>query len=278
MDGVEHKNLTMLCVHAHPDDEALFTAGVQAHYSRQGVRQVLITCTVGDLGFDPSGKGFRDDGYDADAVRETRAEELESSCSILGIDRAVQFGYHDSGMAGWDTNEDPKSFMNQAVTEVAQRIAAVIEQEQPQVVVTYAADGFYGHPDHIATHFATMEAIAMTHCVEKVYFVALAKTALARFIDLARGAGMTLPEWLDAGLVHGIDDDLVQTSIDCHDVVEAKHRALAAHRSQHDNDDLVAMPNDLFAAVFGTESFVRGVNTTDAPLPESDLFAGIRPE
>jgi LmbE family N-acetylglucosaminyl deacetylase len=267
--------LTMLCVHAHPDDEALFTAGIQAHYARRGVRQILITCTVGDLGFDPNGRGFEDEGFDVEAVRETRAAELAESCALLSIDRAIQLGYHDSGMAGWPTNERPIAFINQDRAEVARRILEVIEQERPQVVVTYAADGFYGHPDHIATHLATMEAVSAATCVQKVYFVALAKTELSGFIELAKAAGMVLPEWLESGLVVGIDDELVQTAVDCSDVVELKHRALAAHRSQFDNADLVDMPDELFDAVFSVESYVRGLDTTGSALPETDLFVGI---
>jgi LmbE family N-acetylglucosaminyl deacetylase len=58
----------MVCVHAHPDDEALFTAGVQAHYGRQGVRQVLITCTTGGLGFDAEGRSSIDHAHDAEIV------------------------------------------------------------------------------------------------------------------------------------------------------------------------------------------------------------------
>lgn len=267
--------LTMLCVHAHPDDEALFTAGIQAHYARRGIRQVLVTCTLGDLGFDPEGRGFDEPDYDAAAVIETRAAELAESCRILGIDRAIQLGYHDSGMDGWATNASPGAFINQDRDEVARRIAQIIEEEQPQVVVTYGPDGFYGHPDHVATNDVTMRAIAQSTGVEKVYYVALGKSVLAGFIDLARGAGLVLPEWLDDGLIPGVDDDEVGATIDCTDVVAQKHRALAAHRSQHDNADLVALPDDLFAAVFGTESYVRAVDTTGAPLPETDLFSGV---
>ena len=266
---------TMLCVHAHPDDEALFTGGVQAHYGDRGVRQVLITFTNGNLGIDPEGRFFTDEGHDAPSVVALRAEELAASCAILGIDRAVQLGYHDSGMAGWETNKAPDAFVNQDIAEVADRIAAVIADEKPHVVVTYAADGYYGHPDHIATHHATMEAVRRSEGVQKVYFIALAKTALAGFIELARGAGMALPEWLDRELVVGIDDELVGTIIDCSDAADRKQRALAAHRSQHDNQDLVAMPSDLFTAVFGTESYVRGLTTTNAPFLETDFFTGV---
>ncbi len=270
---------TLLCVHAHPDDEALFTAGIEAHYARRGVRQVLITCTVGQLGFDSDGIGCEDARHDPARVAAERVAELKSSCEILGIDRLEVLGYHDSGMAGWAQNEAPGAFVQQPIDEVAARIAAVIEEERPQVVVTYADDGFYGHPDHIHTHRATMAAVAATDgIVEKVYFVAMPKTAIEGFLALAEESGMDLPEWLDGELIFGTDDDLVQTIIDCGDVVGLKHQALAAHASQVDNADLVGMDDELFEAVFSVEMFVRGFDVTNAPLPETDLFAGTTAE
>ena len=266
---------TLLCVHAHPDDEALFTAGIEAHYARQGVRQVLVTCTVGQLGFDSDGIGSDDPRHDPARVAVERVAELETSCEILGIDRLEVLGFQDSGMAGWTENDAPGAFIQQPIDQVAARIAQVIEEERPQVVVTYAEDGFYGHPDHIHTHLATMAAVAATEgIVEKVYFVAMPKTAIEGFLELAKESGMDLPEWLDGELIFGTDDELVQTMIDCSDVVSLKHQALAAHASQVDNADLVGMDDDLFDAVFSVEMFVRGFDTTGSALPETDLFAG----
>jgi LmbE family N-acetylglucosaminyl deacetylase len=270
---------TLLCVHAHPDDEALFTAGIEAHYARRGVRQVLITCTVGQLGFDSDGVGCGDARHNPERVAAERVAELETSCEILGIDRLEVLGYRDSGMAGWAENQAPDAFVQQPVEVVAARIASVIEEERPQVVVTYADDGFYGHPDHIHAHRATMAAVAATEgIVEKVYFVAMPKTAIDGFVTLAQESGMELPEWLDGELIFGTDDDRVQTIIDCGDVVRLKHQALAAHASQVDNADLVGMEDDLFDAVFSVEMFVRGFDVTDAPLPETDLFVGTTAE
>ena len=266
---------TLLCVHAHPDDEALFTAGIEAHYAKRGVRQVLVTCTVGQLGFDSDGVGSDDPRHDPDRVAAERVVELQTSCDILGIDRLEVLGYRDSGMAGWAANDAPEAFVQQSIEEASARIAEVIKEERPQVVVTYASDGFYGHPDHIHTHRATMAAVAATEgIVEKVYFVAMPKTAIEGFLVLAKESGMELPEWLDGELIFGTEDDLVQTVVDCSDVVRLKHQALAAHASQVDNADLVGMDDELFDAVFSVEMFVRGFDTTGSPLPETDLFAG----
>jgi LmbE family N-acetylglucosaminyl deacetylase len=267
--------LTLLCVHAHPDDEALFTGGIEAHYADRGVRQVLVTCTNGALGFDGHGRGSREAGFDGGAVAATRAAELEASAAILGIDRLIQLGYADSGMAGWPENEHRDAFVNQPRDEVVARLVEILEQERPQVVVTYDANGFYGHPDHIAAHEVTVAAVEACGIPDKLYTVAIPESALAGFVELAEHGGMDLPDWIADGLVVGTPDDLVQTTIDCTDVVDRKHRALAAHATQTDNADLVAMEPELFDAIFGTEMFVRMLDRTGAPLPESDLFSGV---
>ena len=87
--------------------------------------------------------------------------------------------------------------------------------------------------------------------------------------------GMSLPAWLRLGLVEGVQDEHIETSVDCSDVIELKHRALRSHASQSDNDDLVALPKEVFAELFGTEIYLRGYDTTGSPLPETDLFAGV---
>jgi LmbE family N-acetylglucosaminyl deacetylase len=266
---------SLLCVHAHPDDEALFTAGVMARYAAAGVRSVLVTCTDGSLGFAPDGTGPLDPGHDRDVVTKARAVELEMSAALLGVDRLELLGYRDSGMVGWPQNDEPGAFIGQDVGEVAGRIAKVIAEERPQVVVTYDANGFYGHPDHIATHRATMAAVAASSGVQKVYFPAIPESMLAGFLDLAVGAGMVLPEWLEEP-DWGTPDELVQTEVDCTAWVRVKHAALAAHATQVDNADLVGMPDEVFDLVFGTERYVRALDTTATPLPEHDLFEGIR--
>ena len=262
-------------MHAHPDDEALFTAGVMARYASEGVRSVLVTCTDGSLGFAPDGTGPHDPGHDRDLVAKARRVELERSAGLLGVDRLELLGYRDSGMVGWPQNDDPAAFIRQDPDDVAARIAAVIDEERPQVVVTYDANGFYGHPDHIFTHRATMAAVGRSAAVEKCYFPAVPASMLQGFLDLAVGAGMVLPEWLEDP-DWGTPDELVATEVDCAAWVRVKHAALAAHASQVDNADLVGMPEEVFDLVFGTERYVRALDTTGTPLPERDLFEGVR--
>jgi LmbE family N-acetylglucosaminyl deacetylase len=265
----------LLCVHAHPDDEALFSAGVMARYADEGVRSVLVTCTDGSLGFAPDGSGPHTLEHRREVVAQSRRKELANSADLLGVDRLECLGYVDSGMDGWPENKDPAVFINQPLDEVVDRIAAVIDEERPQVVVTYDERGFYGHPDHIVTHLATMAAVARTELVQKVYFPAIPASHLAAYLELAKDAGLVLPEWLEDP-DWGVPDELVATEVDCARYVRQKHAALAAHASQTDNADLVGLPEDLFAIVFGTERFVRGLDRTGTPLPETDLFAGVQ--
>ena len=262
-----------MAVHAHPDDEALFTGGVLARYSAAGVRTVLVTCTDGALG-DLAGAAPGAEGR-GDAVARQRRAELEASCATLGVGHLELLGYHDSGMAGWAENERPDAFCKVAVGEAADRLAGLLDHYRPQVVVTYGADGFYGHPDHIAAHRATVAAVGSAGSVRKLYFVAIAKSTLAGFTDLARAAGMTLPDWVDGEPAFGTDDELVATSVDCSPVVDRKYAALAAHASQVDNGFFLDMGPELFGEIFSVESFVRADDRTGTPLPEDDLFCGL---
>jgi LmbE family N-acetylglucosaminyl deacetylase len=264
-----------MAVHAHPDDEALFTGGVLARYGAAGVQTVLVTCTdgaLGDLAGDPergAGAGARPE------VADQRRAELEASCAALGVGHLEVLGYHDSGMMGWPQNASPDAFWNVPVARAAERLGALIERYRPQVVVTYDADGFYGHPDHIQAHRATVAAVSTAETVDKLYFVAIPRSALAGFADLARAAGMTLPAWVEGEPALGTDDELVGTFVDCSGVVEAKYRALAAHASQVDNAFFLELGPELFAQIFSVESFVRARDRTGAPLPEDDLFVGL---
>jgi len=150
---------TLVCVHAHPDDEAFFAAGAVAHYADLGHRVVLITCTNGQLGIDQAGRPGSDPAHDSLTTRSVRAGELQRAAALLGFSRAVSLGYDDSGMAGWTQNERPSAFMNVDVDLVAETLASIFDEEQAVVVVTYDENGFYGHPDHVMANVVTRRAL-----------------------------------------------------------------------------------------------------------------------
>ena len=268
--------LTLMAVHAHPDDEAISTGGILARYSAEGVRTVLVTCTNGELGDAPGGIKPGEPGHDEAVVVPLRRKELEASCEVLGVTNLELLGYHDSGMEGWPQNDAPDSFWRTPVAAAGSRLAALLRTFEPQVVVTYDENGFYGHPDHIQANRVTRAAIAECGIPAKLYYTAIARSRLHGFRDLMVEAGVEVPEEVQENPDFGTPDELITTTIDCSAFTAQKYASLAAHASQSDNIFFLKMGEELFGSIMGAESFVRVQDSTGAPVPEDDLFAGIR--
>ena len=137
---------TLVCFHAHPDDEVISTGGTIARAAAEGHRVVLVVATNGDHGEIP------DDLGPGETLVDRRRAETEASARVLGIDHVVWLGYTDSGMTGWEQNGDPDSFHLADPDEAGARLAEVLRAEQADVLTIYDWHGNYGHPDHIAVH------------------------------------------------------------------------------------------------------------------------------
>ncbi|HEV3231005.1 MAG TPA: PIG-L family deacetylase [Candidatus Dormibacteraeota bacterium] len=287
---------TLMAVHAHPDDEGIQTGGVLALAKQRGVRTVLVTCTNGDMGDSPDGLKPEAAGHDSAATVATRLRELRASCEALGIDHLELLGYRDSGMMGWPQNDDPTCFWRVSLDEAAGRVGELMERYRPEVVVTYDADGLYGHPDHIQAHRATMLAAERTGIPQKVYEIAFPRSLAEGWAAMRRQAeadkaAAAAPEATAAPEASaetagdlppeepprpfGTPDELITTKVDVASAWAQKRASLFAHQSQLANFDFLKMDEPLLAVAFGTEHFVRRIDRTGAPVPESDLFAGI---
>jgi len=266
---------TLMAVHAHPDDEASSTGGILARYADEGVRTVVVTCTNGELGDAPDGEKPDGPNHDEARVVATRLRELRESCAILGVSDLELLGYHDSGMMGWSNNEAREAFWQMPVAEAARPLVALMERYRPEVVVTYDANGFYGHPDHIQAHRITIAAAEATGIVQKLYFPAIPMSAIPAFTAMLRAGGVDPPAE-DDEVDFGVADELIAAAVDCSAVVDRKYEALAAHRSQTTDTFFLKLGRELFAQVFAREYFVRHLDRTGSPTPEDDLFAGLR--
>jgi LmbE family N-acetylglucosaminyl deacetylase len=269
-----------MTVHAHPDDEATGTGGVLARCSAEGIQTVLVTCTDGRCGDGPGGVKPGEPGHDPDEVVAMRQRELEASCEVLKVTRLELLGYADSGMMGWPNNDEPGSFWSTPVEEAASRLGALIERYQPDVIVTYDENGFYGHPDHIQAHRVTMAAVAATGSTAKVYWTTVPQSKMAEFtrVMVELGANWDEPDPTSGEPMPeiGLPDEQITTWVDATGFGGQKYDALAAHASQSENIIFLAMGKELFTEMMGIETFVRVQDTTGAPLPEDDLFAGLR--
>jgi LmbE family N-acetylglucosaminyl deacetylase len=270
--------LTLMAVHAHPDDEATGTGGVLAKAAAEGIRTVLVTCPDGRCGDGPDGVKPGDPGHDPDKVVELRRQELERSCEVLGVSHLELLGYGDSGMTDWPTIDAPGSFWSTPVDEAGGRLAELMRHYQPDVVVTYDENGFYGHPDHIQAHRITMAAVAQTGIPAKVYWTTVPRSAFEEFGKLMRelGADWEEPAEDQEGPEIGLPDSEITTWVDTSAYGSQKYDALAAHASQGENIFFLRMGKEKFTEMMGIETFLRVQDRTGAALPEDDLFAGLR--
>jgi len=273
-------NLTLMAVHAHPDDEASSTGGVLARYGAEGVRTVVVTCTNGEFGDAPGGIKPGDDGHGEQDVAELRLAELRESAKHLGVTDLELLGYHDSGMVEWDYKSRPDAFCNVPLADVAARIGGLIERFRPQVVVTYDPDGAYQHPDHVHASRAAIEAVTRTGIPAKLYLAAMPISKWRELWTALKEAGVDVPgddritpeeqQQMEAA------EQRITTTVDIRPVLARKRAALLAHASQISESWFSKIPPELGERVFGEESFIRAMDATGAPVPEDDLFVGLR--
>jgi LmbE family N-acetylglucosaminyl deacetylase len=265
--------LSIVFLHAHPDDEALLTGGTMARLARQGHRVVLVTATDGAAGLMDAA---RVDG--PGEVAAIRREELQQAARELGVVRLIQLGYADSGLDGRGTSSTPglrhsgdEPFALVPVAEAAARVAEILRDESADCLVGYDCAGGYGHPDHVQVHRVAREAAAQagtpllleaTMPREPFKHAARAARVLRRVLPpLAR---VDLEPWESAYTPAA----QITHRVDVRPGLPAKRAALAAHRSQavaggsglRTIDAALRLPGPLFAGLFGTEWFTGPAN------------------
>ena len=164
----------LLIVHAHPDDESLFTGHVIAHALRGGSEVRVVTLTRGEMGTTEV-KDLEYLNEDSQAMALFREQELSQSLQAFpGVEHRYlgQRAYRDSGMrinawgkVGKPRKLDEMSLSAAGTSLVGEDIASEIKDFKPDVVLTYDSKGGYGHPDHKAAHAAV--AWAIRHLAKK---------------------------------------------------------------------------------------------------------------
>lgn len=279
--------LSLLAVHAHPDDESITTGGTLARYASEGVRTTLVTATRGEVGeildkeLDPVEAAPRLAG-----IREA---ELRKACEILGVGELVFLGYEDSGMPGLPRNREKQVFWQADEEEATGRLIEVIRRVKPQVVVTYNEIGGYGHPDHINTHRVAVAAFFNAGNTErfaggdpwrpsKLYYTAFPASVIKEFAEAMQRAGVEKRFSRDGEPPpFAVGDERVTTRLDIQPFLDKKIAAMRAHRTQIPEDSWFMKIRDaLGPAAWATEYYERVRSRVEAPTPENDLFAGLR--
>jgi LmbE family N-acetylglucosaminyl deacetylase len=288
---------TLVSFHAHPDDEALLTAGTLARAAAEGHRVVLVVATAGEAGLASA-------DYSADLGAQ-RAAELDQSAAALGCARIVRLGYADSGMADAPTGH-PNSFATADVEVAARRLADILVEESADVLTTYDPAGGYGHPDHIAVHRvgaraaelaatpvvlqATVDRRLLLRTLRALRVLSSVARLLRRASRPSRVSRVSVPPEFDPARfanAYTAPDGLTHR-IDVRRYTGAKRAAMQAHASQAstDNPDFgtrtlalcLRLPGPVFRAAFGREWFIQADLGADKrpvrPLVH-DVFAGV---
>lgn len=261
---------TVVFFHAHPDDEAIATAGTMAKLKATGHRVVLVVATKGELG-----EHAPDALAPGETLTERRVEEQMAAASVVGIDRVEFLGFHDSGMAGEATNDAPGSFASADVDSAAGRLADLLTNERADVLTIYDDHGGYGHPDHVQVHRVGARAaeLAGTPIVlESTMNRDFLRALMEQIPDDALADTEDRPAIEDFD-TFGSPESIITTTIDVREFTHLKRAAMRAHASQIPDDSFfLALPDDAFREAFGWEWFIR----RNAPpgTRETDVFAG----
>ena len=222
---------------AHPDDESFSAAGTIARAVARGTHVTIISATRGERG--ESAIAGIDSPETLSAVRE---QELRTAMAVLGVSDVRFLGYWDSGMEGTPANDDPRAFVQVPRAEVVTRLVVQIRGLRPAIVVTFGEDGGYGHPDHVAIHHATVEAVRLAADedyrpelgepwrIGALYYTAAPRELLLEYAARNDGPFRHLSEAARQRM--GTPDAEITTRIHVAPLLATKAAAILAHRSQ----------------------------------------------
>jgi LmbE family N-acetylglucosaminyl deacetylase len=260
---------TIVAVFAHPDDEGS-VAGTIARHARVG-RVVGVCATRGELGeiSDPR-------LATPDNLGEVREGELRRAYAELGVEEVRFLDYRDSGMDGTEGNRDPRAFMNADPQEAAGKIAAILREVGPALVITFEETGGYGHPDHLAVHRFTTEAFKAAGNQGRLLYAGFPRSLMLEMFGRAKEAGEDVGFFSDLDISKlGLPDDAVDFVIDTSDMREQKLAAFRQHKTQFSEEDgfFSRFPEDVRERFFGREYFQLGGGMPyNGPKPGNDLF------
>jgi LmbE family N-acetylglucosaminyl deacetylase len=247
---------TVVAFHAHPDDEVILTGGTLARASAAGHRVIVVTATDGRID-------------DEDGMH--RLGELRSSAAILGVHRVECLGYADSGYGPVFFPDPPARvrFGRADVDEAAQRLAAILGDENADLLISYQPNGGYGHRDHVQVHHVGKRAAELA-ATPRVLEATMPRELLTRVGDIARLLRLPAPYGPDVVRTAYAPRSTITHRINVFRFARQKRDAFAAHRSQIGGTGaaarvfgaLLALPSQVFGLLLPREWFVDPASPT----------------
>ena len=285
------EQLRLMAVHAHPDDESSKGAAATARYVAEGVQVLVVTCTGGERGSELNPQLDRPDVWEN--ISEIRRAEMDAARAILGVEQAW-LGFVDSGLPEGDPLPPLPDgcFGLVEPVEGALPLVKLMREFRPHVVTTYDENGGYPHPDHIMCHRVSVAAFEVAGDPDfhpelgdpwqplKLYYNSGWSRARMMALHegmLAEGLESPYAEMLEKWSDRHDRGDKITTRVECGEYFHVRDDALRAHATQVDPDGFwFHVPLELQRRVWPTEDFELARSLVDSPVPESDLFAGVR--
>ena len=185
---------------------------------------------------------------------------------MLGVHRLVSLGYADSGLHGHAEQAEggPAPLCRVPVEESASALAAILVEENADVLVTYDPNGGYGHPDHVRVHDVAVRAAEIAG-TPRVFEATVPRDLMLRAIRLAGKVYRFPPEFDPSTFARAFTASAdITHRVDVRRYLVQKRASMAAHASQATADDgdrtlaaFLRMPRPLYRTVFGTEWYVE---------------------
>jgi len=265
---------TLVSLHAHPDDEALYTGGTLARAAAEGHRVIVVVATDGAAGL-ASSEAAGDD------LAEVRLAELRRSVKVLGAVELHSLGYDDSGLDGL-AGRGESAFARADVDTAAARLAEILVAESADVLTVYDPAGGYGHPDHAQVRRVGIHAAGIAG-TPVVLEATVDRTSLMRAVRVLRKLRLVPAEWgPDAFRSAYTPREMITHRVDVRRYCGPKRAAMAAHASQSTSDNgdrtlgaFLRLPRFLFRRVFGHEWFVE-IGRRPSARKLDDVFSSLR--
>ncbi|HEX2153493.1 MAG TPA: PIG-L family deacetylase [Acidimicrobiia bacterium] len=255
---------SLLFVGAHPDDDIFGVArAVALHVDDPTLRFSLIHATDGE-----AGEIAPDSGVTRDELGVARRRETREAWKAVGRlpDRHEWFGLPDGRLA-----EHP-------FDDLVDRIAAILDEDRPDVVVTFGSDGITGHPDHIAVGEATTTAfhqlVGTGAGLRRLLYCAIPLSWVNRWNEKRLAQG--LDPWDADILFHlrGVPDASIGIDVDTAAVVNAVLAGVRAHKTQWSYQAMDSDPA-LVDSLRRDHYVIAWPATSDGHPPLTDVFEGL---
>ncbi|MGB3829599.1 MAG: PIG-L family deacetylase [Ornithinimicrobium sp.] len=270
--------ITVVAVHAHPDDETLATGLALAQHALAGSRVHVITATLGEEGEVIPAELAHLEG--SAELAGHRHHEVTAAMRALGVQHeylgesrepgqaSATPRWRDSGMAGSRAAAHPRAFVAADLDDAAQVLATRLREIAPDVLITYDPEGGYGHPDHIKTHQVSVAALQLIDPVARPrMYVAATPLSWAQqdrawlHANVPPDAGLSVPQTDDPHPPSVVPDDAVTDRLIDDEAQRLRVSALRHHPTQvtvyceNGTDGYFALSNNVAARLVGREGY-----------------------